>query len=175
MKHQNPRAITRVGVLCVCLSSAACEKPTFYDSEGTDFYTGDTSIDALDVGCSAEDDAWTIQVDTVGWTAGGEMVWTADGVYLEEHNIISDEADADGAWDLLLLELSVVADPRNQSKSSSTALLCDTPTREALRGWLIILDPETEEAIDCRTWGEPYDWEAAGYDPCDTTETVELR
>jgi len=68
-----------------------------------------------------------------------------------------------------------VADPRNQSKSSSTALLCDSPTRAALRGWLIVLDPETDETIDCRTWGETYDWEGAGYDACDTAEAIEVR
>ena len=127
------------------------------------------------VTCSADDDAWVIQVDTVGWTAGGELAWTADGVYLEEHALVSDEADFSGAWDRLLLQLNVVADPRDQSRNSSTALLCDAPTREALRGWLVIYDPDTEEPVDCRTWGDTYSWEAAGYAPCEIREALEIR
>jgi len=157
----------------VLLSSCAAPPGTTLTPD--DFYTGETSIDALSVSCSADQDEWTVQVDTVGWTAGGELVWTADGQYLEEHSIVSDEADSSGAWDLLLLELNVVADPRDQSRSSSTALLCDPPTRETLRGLLVILDPETEAAIDCRTWGAPFGWEAAGYSPCDTSEVIEIR
>lgn len=175
MSTLDPRTSLRAGVLCVCLLSAACAAPGSSDLTPDEFYDGETSIDVVGVSCSADNDEWIIQVDTFGWTAGGAMVWTADGLYLEEHNLVSDEADFSGAWDLLLLELSVAADPRDQSKNSSTSLLCDPPTRDSLRGWLVIYDPETEEAVDCRTWGAAFDWENAGYPPCDVSEAIELR
>ena len=175
MPHRSPRTrLPCAGVSCVLLSGCLQAPP---GSTGTDsdFYDGPTQIEALSVSCSAADDLWTVQVDTAGWTAGGIFAWTADGLYIEEHDLYSDEADFYGAWDLLLAELAVSADPQAASRNSSTALLCDPPTREGLRGWLSIYDPETEEPVDCRIWGEDFDWELAGYAPCDRYEDIRLR
>ena len=141
------------------------------DSESA-FFAGPTSIDSVSLDCSASDDRWEIAVETTGWTAGGLFAWTADGVYLEEHPLISTAADFYGAWDELETTLSISADPRDASRGSSTALLCDAPTREGLRGWLVVYDPDTEEEVDCRVWGPDHTWDLSGYSTCE--ETLEL-
>jgi len=148
----------------------ACVDPATIGPSPSDFYEGPTAIDAVALSCSADQGEWDMAVDTVGWTAGGDFAWTADGLYLEEHSLLSEEADFYGGWDHLEAEVGITADPRNAG-GGSTALFCDTPTRQTLRGYLVIYHPDTEEPVDCRTWeaasgGPAFDWEAAGYPPC---------
>jgi hypothetical protein len=180
MMNTAPCAARRAGGFCLwglcaaLLSACAGAGPDYIGYDPDEFYTGPTAIEEVSLSCAADGDEWTLTIGTVGWTAGGLFAWSPDGYYLEEHDIVSDEADFYGAWDLLVAELSIAADPRDVSKGSSTALLCDTPTREGLRGWLVIYDPETEEEIDCRTWGAAMDWEAEGYSPCSESITLEF-
>jgi hypothetical protein len=93
---------------------------------------------------------------------------TVDGLYVEEHQVQSQESAADGSWDRLARELDVVADPRDQVRNSSTALLCDTATQAGLALRVALLAAETGDEADCRTAGPSVDFEALGYDACET-------
>ncbi len=116
--------------------------------------------------CSAEDDTWDFTAESTAWTAGADLVLTLDGLYVEEHQLQSKESAPDGSWDRLARELDVVADPRDQNRNSTTALLCDSTTQASLALRVALLTPETGEEADCRVAGAELDFEALGYDAC---------
>lgn len=143
---------------------ACADAPASPDS----FYAGPTAITAVTPACDAGSDKRTLAVTTQGWTAGALWSMTTDSHRVEAHPLVSTSADPAGAWDELLLELEVVADPRDVSPGSSTAYLCDAATDQALSARLVIYDAVTEEVVDCRLWGRILDWNAvAGYSDCD--------
>jgi hypothetical protein len=118
--------------------------------------------------CSAEDDTWTFSAEASAWTAGAELGLSLDGSYIEEHDLKSQESAADGSWDRLGVTLIIVADPRDQARSVSTAYLCDQPTQTDLALRMALLAPDSAEEADCRVTGAALDWESLGYAACQT-------
>lgn len=132
------------------------------------FYSGETRLGMVTPRCDADRDTRSLSVVTEGWTAGGLWSMTTDSHRVEAHTLISTAADPSGAWDELVLELDIVADPRDVVPGSSTAFLCDSATEQALSARLVIYDAQTREVVDCRLWGRIIDWNAvAGYSDCD--------
>ena len=127
-------------------------------------YEGPTEIDAVRWGCDGERDVWTVEVDTLGWTSGGSLALSG-GVTFEAHEVLSIGAAPDGSWDTLLLELEVVADPRDVEPGKTTRYLCSE--RQDLAYRLTVSGPDGGRA-DCRVWGNEADWNGlAGYAECD--------
>ncbi len=118
--------------------------------------------------CSAEDDTWTFSAEATAWTAGADLALSLDATYIEEHAMASEKAADDGSWDQLVLELDIVADPRDQARNNTTAFLCDTNTEASLALRVALLTPDTAEEADCRIAGGELDWQALGYDSCET-------
>jgi len=116
--------------------------------------------------CSTEDDTWTFAAEASAWTAGAELSLALDPSYVEEHSLASQESAADGSWDRLSRTLDVVADPRDQGRNDSTALLCDAGTQAALALRVVLLAPDSGDPADCRVAGAELDWLALGYDAC---------
>ena len=149
------------------LLSLACV-PTDWAEESPPF-SGDTRITSVDWGCSADADTWTFDVSTEGWTAGGLLSMSTDGLRVEAHEVLSKAAAPDGSSDQLELKLNIIADPREVEEGETTAFVCEAPTRAALAYRLVVYDGDTREVADCRVWGQELDWNAAaGYSACDT-------
>ncbi|MEE2749966.1 MAG: hypothetical protein VX519_00935 [Myxococcota bacterium] len=147
----------------------ACQLPSSPQLEETGAEVPENpEIESVSSNCSSTEDKRTIEVQTRGWTGGGRVSFTIDGRNIEEHPLQSVEADAHGQWDTLRVELTIVADPQQVSKGSSTALLCEPETEEALSTRLAVFSPDSREEADCRVWGPDQTWEIIGeYPACD--------
>jgi hypothetical protein len=133
------------------------------------FFEGDTAITSVDWTCSAEDDTWTFRIATEGWTGGGLLSMSDDGLRIEAHEVLTLEAAADGSTEELLLELEIEADPQLVVSGRSTRHLCNADTRAALAYRLVVYEAFENGVADCRVWGQELDWNAAaGYSVCDT-------
>ncbi len=154
-------------LLFLCGITCACLTPREDREDPAPLYEGPTEITSLTWTCSASEDTWTIAVETTGWTSGALLSWSPDGRYVEEHDLRSTAAAADGSADSLNLELDIEADPGKFTRSSSTALLCDATTQEDLSGRMAVYDPvDGGLEADCWAWGE-VDWTADfGYADC---------
>lgn len=147
----------------------ACTAPASDDSGPVADYDGPTTIESVTTSCSTEDDTWTIQVDTVGWTSGGLLSMATDGRRVEAHPLVSVESDAAMRWDRLELDLTIQADPRDFSAGTKTAWLCSDADAIAWRA--MVQDPDTRERADCVVWGQSLDWNAAaGYSDCEAMQ-----
>lgn len=150
-------------LLLACLSKASVDP----DQAGP-FHEGDPSISGLSLTCDTEAAKWSLDLRTVGWTGGGRLYIAARADQVELHNLSSDKADRDGAWDCLDLSLSIAPDWQDASSGSSTRWRCaDAP---ALSFALIAYDPTSDHASDCRVWGaDPGLWSTIEGGPsCDT-------
>jgi len=147
----------------------ACQTPPSPQLEETGApFSGTPEIESVSSSCSSEQDERSVEVHTRGWTGGGRISFTVDGRTIEEHPLHSVEADANGEWDTLRVALTIVADPSQAAKGSSTALLCDPETNEALSMRLGVFSPNSQEEADCRVWGPDQAWEIIGeYPACD--------
>jgi hypothetical protein len=88
-------------------------------------YDGPTSIASVTLTCDREAAAWRVEVQTVGWSAGGTLRWTVDGAYVEEHATLRSVAAApDGSSDRLRADLSIVDDFRVAGANGDTIFLC---------------------------------------------------
>jgi len=105
----------------------------------------------VSVSCDADAAKWHFTADTDAWTGNGQVILSADGNYVEAHGLRSKAADAQGAWDQLSLDLSIMADWRNASPGSSTAFNCLTP---GLSGILRVFEVDGSTEADCRAFGE---------------------
>lgn len=142
--------------------------PTEWAEESPPF-EGEAQITAVDWGCSADEDEWTFEIDTEGWTSGGLLSMSTDGLRVEAHEVLSAAAAPNGAWDRLKLTLNIIADAREVEPGSSSAYVCEPPTLTALAYRLVVYDDASGEVTDCRVWGQTLDWSAAaGYSDCDT-------
>ena len=100
----------------------ACHPPSSPQLEETGAEVPENpEIESVSSNCSSTEDKRTVEVQTRGWTGGGRVSFTLDGRNIEEHPLQSVEADAHGQWDTLRVELTIVADPQQVSKGSSTA------------------------------------------------------
>jgi len=137
-------------------------------TDSAPFYEGETLIQDVAWGCSAEKGTWTVEVSTQGWTGGGLISMSDDGYRFESHQLLTLRAAPDGTWEELRVVLDIEADPAMAVPGKSTAYLCNAETRAALAWRLAIYNPSGEGRADCRVWGEELDWNAlAGYSPCD--------
>jgi hypothetical protein len=108
-------------------------------------YSGPTSIEKVTLTCDAEAASWRVEVETVGWSAGGTLRWTIDGVYVEEHATLRSVAAApDGSSDRLRADLAIVDDFRVAGANGDTVFLC----RAVPDAILWVLDAEGNVA-DC--------------------------
>jgi len=137
--------------LVLTAAGLSCVPDGLAPSETGPFQTGMPTITSLAWDCSVEDAAWIFEVETEAWTGGGRLWMTKDGSRLEEHRIYSDEADADGAWDRLSLELDVATSWQEASSGSSTAWRC--AEADSLSYLLVVLGPQGDTEADCRIWG----------------------
>lgn len=146
-----------------------CIAPQADDSGPVQDYDGPTTIASVATECSTEDDTWTIQIETVGWTSGGLLSMATDGRRVEAHPLVSVEADAAMRWDRLQLDLAIQADPRDVAAGTRTAWLCSDA--DALAWRVMVQDPISRDNADCVVWGQPLDWNAAaGYSDCPTMQ-----
>lgn len=124
-------------------------------------------IEEVSVSCSVEDAAWSIAVDTVGWTGGGRLWMALAAASAERHVLPSVSAASDGSTDRLRLDLGVVADWRSAEPGSTTRWRC---AQEAELSFLLtVLSSDGAETADCRFWGADLDlWsEVSGAPACD--------
>jgi hypothetical protein len=125
-------------------------------------------IETITATCSSSEDKRILEVHTLGWTGGGRVSFTLDGRSIEEHPLDSIEADADGAWDTLRLDLEIVANPQDVARGSRSAYLCDAESPLSVR--LAVYSTGTSEEADCRSWGPDQAWELIGdYPDCELT------
>lgn len=144
-----PQALTIVSA-CVFLGlSAACVPPQ-PSMVQTEVSSGTPELASLDIACDVSSAYWSFSALTTAWTGGGAVVMSADGTYIETHNLPSIEAEADGSGDQLSLGLTVVADWRDVSMGSTTAFNCGTP---GLWGVVQIFERDGETLADCRSFG----------------------
>ncbi len=133
------------------------------------FYEGHTLIDEVAWGCSADEGTWTVSVLTQGWTSGGLVSMSDDGLRFESHELLTLRAAPDGSWEELQLSLEIASDPALVVPGKSTRYLCNSATRASLAWRLVVSDPIEDSTADCRVWGPDLDWNAlAGYSGCDT-------
>ena len=143
--------------------------PELPSQDTAPFYEGETRIDEVAWGCSADEGSWTVAVLTQGWTAGGLLSMSDDGLRFESHEVLTLRAARDGSWEELQLDLDIAADPALAEPGRSTRYLCNAATRASLSWRLVVFDPDDDGAADCRVWGPELDWNAlAGYSRCDT-------
>jgi hypothetical protein len=158
-----------VHALVVALALVACAEPTGPGLEkDAPFHDGVPVITALTWSCDADSAKWDLAVETEGWTGGGRLWIARDADDADKHDVYSDKADADGAWDCLSLDLDVVADWRDAQSGQSTAFPCSD--QDALSYLFVAYTPDASETADCRAWGADGSlWgEVGGSDPCET-------
>ncbi len=147
---------------------ACFQPPSGGSPEDSARYDGATTLDWVEHDCDADEDTWSFTVRTVGWTSGGLLSLSADGVLVEAHDVDSAAAAPDGSWDSLKLDLDIVGDPRDAKAGTSTVWLCDAATQRDMAYRVVVYDPVTGDKADCATWGADLDWNAvAGYSACD--------
>lgn len=118
------------------------------------------SITTATVACDPERPRWTFTVDTTAWTGNGEVLLSADGAYIERHDLDSTSAAADGTSDHLELKLDVVSDWRDVSEGANTVFNCGEPV---LVGVIQVFTRDGDDVADCRGFGTTpslwADWE----------------
>ena len=123
------------------------------------------AITAFDAACDEADATWSFNLETDGWTGNGRVTLSTDGDYVEKHVIYSVESAADGAWDRLSLDLTVVPDWRDVTLGASTAFNCSAP---ALTGLVQVWTRDGSATGDCITFGDTperwAEWAAPGCD-----------
>jgi hypothetical protein len=101
---------------------------------------------------------WQLDATATSWTGGGELWWSIDGAYVEDHVVRSREAAPDGSRDELRAVLAVESDWRDVTFGTSTAFACtDTP---ALRFVVYAANSDTAAVVtDCVFDGDPSVWD----------------
>ena len=84
---------------------------------------GPPEIVSHEVLCSIDDDVWTIEAVTTGFSAGASTWWTDDGVYVERHDLAVLTSEPDGREETFDDTLHIVSDWRDQGPTS-TAFVC---------------------------------------------------
>ncbi len=100
--------------------------------DSASFYEGQTQIQDVAWGCSAEQGTWTVEVSTQGWTSGGLVSMSDDGYRFESHQLLTLRAAPDGSWEELRVVLDIESDPSLADPDKSTAYLCNKETHDAL-------------------------------------------
>ena len=116
----------------------------------------ETQIESFLLECSAdqEDETWSLEVNTTGWSGGG-FLWMTNQTVLddteefdtgslptmlsERHPFYSVGAHMDGSADRLKLTLTAVSDWRDAAPGSTTRWLCDD--EDELTIWIEVLNP----------------------------------
>lgn len=130
----------------------ACVVPEEGDDPTPEIIT--PSIRAIQLQCNPEAGSWRVTVDTVGWSAGGTVLWSVDGVYVERHNVLRSIAAAvDGSTDQLRGDLSIVTDFRPAGTGGNTAFTCSA----SLSALVWIEGLGGAGAVDCWWFGERAD------------------
>jgi hypothetical protein len=121
-----------LAALALLLATGCVGHERFAGAEGEPLHSDPPSISEIRWDCSSSDATWTFEVDTVNWTANGNLWLAQSDDYVEKHAIRSVSAAHDGSWDELSLELDIVADWRDASSGSSTAFFCIEPVTQSL-------------------------------------------
>lgn len=121
--------------------------------------------------CDDDDERWRLDLTTAAWTGGAELLWTADGAWVEAHPVRSISAAPDGSDDILSLTLDQVGDWRQALPGSSTALYCS----DAPASLTVVYDPEGRVA-DCVWRGDRTLWDTVdGLPDCPRESTALCR
>ena len=126
------------------VSMTGCASTSRLDTSHWQFEYSTPTISSLTVSC--EDQVWTIETETDGWTGNG-LLWLANGDRYERHSMYSINANHDGSYDRLRSQLTVVSDWRDQQSSRSTGFECGDLT--ALGIFIAIRHPESFAVSDC--------------------------
>jgi hypothetical protein len=143
-----------LAALALLLATGCVGHERFAGAEGEPLHSDPPSISEIRWDCSSSDATWTFEVDTVNWTANGNLWLAQSDDYVEKHAIRSVSAAHDGSWDELSLELDIVADWRDASSGSSTAFFCNEPVTQSLSFRVVVYTPGSEAEADCRSWGQ---------------------
>ena len=158
------------GMVAACSAASACVSSDERDP-GTVLHDTPPTITGIQYSCSVDEEKWIFQVTTDAWTANGTLYLAATSDYVEQHSLQSEEAAADGSSDLLTLSLSIVADWRDVSASSSTAFLCNSTTEAAICWRIFVYTPGTGDVSDCASGGYEPTW----FDDMDDIPTCDTR
>jgi hypothetical protein len=116
-------------VRVVALLAAAC---TNDDPDGDDPTTplevGPPTLVSHEVRCSIEEDTWTIEAVTTGFSAGASTWWTDDGVYVERHDLQVLTSAPDGSEETFDDTFGIVSDWRDQGPTSTAFVCASDPT-----------------------------------------------
>lgn len=128
---------------------AGCLAPGERDEPTEDPVIRDPRITGLSLSCGLESGQWRLDVTTDAWAAGGGLLWTVDGEYVEMHNQLrSIRAASDGLQDELRADLVIVSDFRPAGTGGLTAFTCNAePT-----AFVFVLGLD-ESIGDCRSLG----------------------
>ncbi len=148
----------------------ACPAP-LVDTSASDPQARDALFTTVRVSCDGDAGKWALDMKADGWTGGGALFLSADGVYVEEHGFGSYEAAVDGSSDHLKLSLGVAAEFQDVHEGSSTWFNCGTPS---LQGLLVLRNRDASALTDCRVFGAaPLLWSEWGIGDCAELVTVE--
>jgi hypothetical protein len=103
---------------------AGCVRNGRLAETGADPVLRTPAIASFTVRCDADDADWRIDATADGITAGATSVWSADGLYVEVHEVPVSSSREDGTEDVLVLELAIEADWREAKPDKSTAFTC---------------------------------------------------
>ena len=126
------------------------------------------AITAASVECDPDRPRWTFDIETSAWTGNGQVLVSADGVYIERHGIGSISAAADGTTDHLQLKLDVVSDWRDVDEGDTTIFNCGDAN---VVGVMQVYTRDGGAVADCRGFGaSPGRW--ADWEPDTACPTV---
>ncbi len=106
------------------------------------------AITAATLACDADAGKWTLDMTLAGWSGGATSAWTADGTYVELHDLSRVAWQADGSGETLKLTLTIADDWREVEPGKRTVFTCT----EDPSGVVEVRDP-SGAVVDCRGWG----------------------
>ncbi len=137
---------------------------------GDPLYDTAPSITAIDWSCSMDAETWMIEIGTDAWTDGGTLWMARDLARVESFRLRSVGAAPDGGPDTLRTTLSVVADPADAEDGSTTSFPCTAKVRADIAFRVVIRQPGSGDAGDCRDFGPVLDL----FDGSDEVEPCDL-
>ncbi len=142
-----------------CETGADCDTSSVVvDTSPTEIYDGATTIDDVEWNCD-EVGYWYV-VETVGWSAGGDL-WIyqtgSDTPWDEYHPLPVFDADPYGYETMLYLALEHVDSANEQVAGETTLFDCDSK-RQATLSWLVTVTDDLGNDADCLAWGDDADF-----------------
>lgn len=141
------RQLLLIGLLPVVLVGCPWPGPGRYPT-GEPIALEPPALTSFDLSCDLEAEHWVLQADADAWTGGGQLSWSPDLHYVEQHHVRSQQAAADGTSDHLGITLPIVGDWREAQADVSTAIRCGQDP-----SWIFVVFDTQGTITDCRSGG----------------------